>query len=221
MRKLTIGIVGTSNYMLTDDSFKDHYRFGNNYIKKILENGALPYLIPICDDQVIWEVLDNVDGVIFPGGDRVSNYSLDIMDYCYKKKIPVLGICLGMQTMAMYSVNMESKKKIIKKVDGHWPFNITRDNSLDVTHKVLVLEGTKLYEIFKSKELMVNSLHNNTISEVGSKFKVSIKSLDGEIEGIEYKGDDRFMIGVQFHPEILPQFNNIFAYFIKECEKRK
>ena len=221
MRKLTIGIVGTSNYMLTDDSFKDHYRFGNNYIKKILENGALPYLIPICDDQVIWEVLDNVDGIIFPGGDRVSNYSLDIMDYCYKKKIPVLGICLGMQTMAMYSVNMESKKKIIKKVDGHWPFNITRDNSLDVTHKVLVLEVTKLYEIFKSKELMVNSLHNNTISEVGSKFKVSIKSLDGEIEGIEYKGDDRFMIGVQFHPEILPQFNNIFAYFIKECEKRK
>jgi putative glutamine amidotransferase len=221
MKKPVIGIVGTSNYLLTDDSFKDHYRFGNNYIKKILENGAIPYLIPICDDKIIEEVLGNVDGIIFPGGDRVTNYSLDIMDYCYKNKIPVLGICLGMQTMAMYSVNMENKKNIIKKVDGHWPFNITRENSLDVTHKDIVEEESKLFEILKTKEIMVNSLHNNAISEVGSKFKVSIKSLDGEIEGIEYVDDDRFMIGVQFHPEILPQFNNIFAYFIEECKKRK
>jgi putative glutamine amidotransferase len=126
-----------------------------------------------------------------------------------------------MQTMAMYSVNMENKKNIIKKVDGHWPFNITRENSLDVTHKDIVEEESKLFEILKTKEIMVNSLHNNAISEVGSKFKVSIKSLDGEIEGIEYVDDDRFMIGVQFHPEILPQFNNIFAYFIEECKKRK
>ena len=221
MKKIVIGIVATSNYMLTDDCFKDHYRFGNNYIKKILENNALPYLIPICDDKVIEEVLDNVDGVIFPGGDRVTNYSLEIMDYCYKKKIPVLGICLGMQTMAMYSVNMNKKKKIIKKVEGHWPFNITRDNCLEVTHKVIVDKDSKLFNIFKDKELMVNSLHNNTIEEVGDKFRVSIKSFDGEIEGIEYIDDDRFMIGVQFHPEILPQFNNIFSYFIKECEKRK
>ena len=221
MDKIVIGIVGTSNYMLTNDCFKDHYRFGNNYIKKIIENGGVPYLIPICNDEVIEDTLENVDGVIFPGGDRVTKYSMDIMDYCYKKKIPVLGVCLGMQTMAMYSVNLEQKKKILEKVDGHWPLELCRDNVLEVVHKDFVKKGTKLFDIFKKEEIMVNSIHHNTIKEIGSKFRVSIKSEDGIIEGIEYISDDRFMIGVQFHPEVLPQFNNIFKAFIKECEKRK
>ena len=221
MSKTVIGIVATTNYMLTDDCFKDHYRFGNNYIKKILGNGALPYLIPVCNDKMIEECLANVDGVIFPGGDRVTEYSLDIMDYCYKHKIPVLGICLGMQTMAMYSVNMDEKKRILKKVDGHWPFNILRENSEETAHNDIVLEDSKLYSIIGKKKIRVNSIHHNAITEVGSKFRVSIKSEDGEIEGIEYIGDDRLMIGVQFHPEVLPQFNCIFEQFIKECEKRR
>ena len=220
MKKIKIGIVPTSNYMLTDDCFADTYRFGNNYIKKIIENGALPYLIPICNDELIKEALEEVDGVIFPGGGRITDYSLEIMDYCYKNKIPVLGICLGMQTMAMYSVDLDSRKNILKEVEGHWPFNIKRDNVLAVTHKDFVEEDSKLFKIIGEKEIMVNSLHHITVSEVGAEFRVAIKSEDGIIEGIEYNGNDRFMIGVQFHPEILPQFNNIFEYFIKECEKR-
>ena len=220
MRKKVIGIVATSNYMLTDDCFADTYRFGNNYIKKIVENGAVPYLIPVCNDEMIEEALDNVDGVIFPGGERVTKFSLDIMDYCYKHKIPVLGICLGMQTMAMYSVNIEKNKRIIEKVDGHWPVMILRDNSDIVVHKDFVQEDSKWFKIIGKKEIMVNSIHHCTIKEVGSKFRVSIKSEDGLIEGIEYIGDDCLMIGVQFHPEVLPQFNNIFEYFIKTIKKR-
>ena len=215
-----IGIVPTSNYMLTDDTFKDHYRYGNNYIKKIIDNGALPYLIPLYNDKVIIECLDNLDGVIFPGGTKVNEYSFEIMDYCYKNKIPVLGICLGMQTLAMYSVNLDKKKRIIKKVDGHWPVQITRDNNDEVVHNDIVLKDTRMYKIIGKEIIRVNSLHHNTITEVGSKFRISIKAEDGLIEGIEYIDTDRLMIGVQFHPEILPEFNTIFKYFIDNCKKR-
>ena len=38
MMKKVIGILATSNYMETDDTFLDTYRYGNNYIKKIQEN---------------------------------------------------------------------------------------------------------------------------------------------------------------------------------------
>jgi len=220
MSKVIIGIVATSNYMLTDDCFADHYRFGNNYIKKVLENGALPYLIPVCNDEMIEECMKNVDGVIFPGGERVTKFSMQIMDYCYKHKIPVLGICLGMQTMAMYSVNIEKEKRIIKKKDGHWPIQILRANSDETVHKDYVDENSKWFKIIGKKEIDVNSIHHCVIEEVGSKFKVSIKSYDDEIEGIEYIDDDRLMIGIQFHPEVLPQFNGIFKYFISYCEKR-
>ena len=212
-----IGIVPTSNYMLTDDTFKDHYRYGNNYINKIIENNAIPYLIPLHNNKLIPETLKKLDGVIFPGGDRVTEYSLELMDYCYKNRIPVLGICLGMQTIAMYSVNIYKPKRIIKKIEGHWPYPIKRNNNTKLAHKDYIENNSIMYDIFNCNEIKVNSLHHNTITEVGPNFKGSIKSEDGLIEGIEYINKDRFIIGVQFHPEILPEFNNIFKYFIDNC----
>ena len=221
MKTITIGIVPTSNYMLTNDSFADHYRYCNNYIKKIVENGAIPFFIPVCDDKVLLDSLKNVDGVIFPGGNRITGYSLEIMDYCYKNEIPMLGICLGMQTMAVYSLPKGERENILVKVENHWPKDILRENNTELAHNSIVEDDTVLMDILKEKEIEVNSVHHFSISKIGDKFKVNLKSPDGVIEGIEFVDEDHFMLGVQFHPEILPQFNNIFVYFIKECKKRK
>lgn len=222
--KPVIGIIPTSNYLQTDDPFKDTYRFGNNYIKRILDNGGIPYLIPYVDDKIIEESLDICDGLILPGGNRVINSNFDVIDYFYKSNKPILGICLGMQTIAMYSVNIENDelKRIIKKIDNgtdHWPVELFRDNVNTLAHKVIIDKNSKLYDIFKLEEMEVNSVHKMTVTEVGSKFKVSIKSSDGLIEGIEYDGDDKYIIGVQFHPEVLDQYNNIFKEFINRCKK--
>lgn len=222
--KPVIGILPTSNYLQTDDPFKDTYRFGNNYIKRIVDNGGMPYLIPYVDDKIIEESLDICDGLILPGGNRVVNSNFDVIDYFYRNNKPILGICLGMQTIAMYSVNIENDelKRIIKKIDNgvdHWPVELFRDNVSSLAHKVIVEKNSKLYDIFKLEEMEVNSVHKMTVTEVGSKFKVSIKSSDGLIEGIEYDGDDKYIIGVQFHPEVLDQYNNIFKEFINRCKK--
>ena len=221
MKKCIIGILATSNYMVTDDSFMDTYRFGNNYIKKIVENGAVPLLIPYVNEQVIEESLEMCDGLLLPGGTRIRPVDFEVIDYFYKRNKPILGVCMGMQSIAMYSLN---NKRIIKKIDNgvdHWPVDIKRDNVDVLIHKDYVTKNSKLYDIFGNEEIMVNSLHHNTITEVGNDFDITIKSEDGLIEGIEYNKDDKFIIGVQFHPEILPQFNNIFKIFIEECQKRK
>ena len=42
MKKPVIGILATSNYMLTNDAFLDTYRYGNNYINRIVVNGGVP-----------------------------------------------------------------------------------------------------------------------------------------------------------------------------------
>jgi putative glutamine amidotransferase len=222
-RKPIIGILPTSNYLQTDDPFKDTYRYGNNYIKKIIDNGGVPYLIPYVNDEIIIESLEMCDGLLLPGGNRVIKSNFDVIDYFYKNNKPIMGICLGMQTIAMYSVNIEEEnKRIIKNIDNgvnHWPIELYRDNVSSLAHKVLLEKDTKLYDIFKVEEMDVNSVHKCTITEVGSKFKVSIKSSDGLIEGIEYNGDDKYIIGVQFHPEVLDQYNNIFKEFINRCKK--
>ena len=222
-RKPVIGILPTSNYLQTDDPFKDTYRYGNNYINRIVENGGIPYLIPYVNDKIIPETLEVCDGLLLPGGNRVIKSNFDVIDYFYKNNKPIMGICLGMQTIAMYSVNIEEEgKRIIKTIDNgvnHWPIELYRDNVSSLAHKVLLEKDTNLYDIFKVEEMDVNSVHKCTITEVGSKFKVSIKSSDGLIEGIEYNGDDKYIIGVQFHPEVLDQYNNIFKEFINRCKK--
>ena len=220
-RKVVIGILATSNYMVTNDTFKDTYRYGNNYIKKVYENGAIPLLIPYRDEEVIYESLEMCDGLILPGGDRVRPVNFKVIDYFVKNKKPILGICLGMQTLAMYSVNLEKEKRIIKKIDtsNHWPIELLRDNNEALAHYDYIDKDSKLYKIFGQEKIEVNSVHNNTITEVGKMFKVSIKSEDGLIEGIENIDDNNFIVGVQFHPEILPQFNNLFKEFIRNCLK--
>ena len=222
-RKPIIGILPTSNYLQTDDPFKDTYRYGNNYINKIVENGGIPCLIPYVNDEIIIDTLEMCDGLLLPGGNRVVKSNFDVIDYFYKNNKPMLGICLGMQTLAMYSVNIEQdNKRIIKTIDNgvdHWPIELFRDNVSSLAHKVIIDKNTKLYDVFKLEEMEVNSVHKCTITEVGSKFRVSIKSSDGLIEGIEYNGDDKYIIGVQFHPEVLDQYNNIFKEFINRCKK--
>ncbi len=223
-RKPVIGILATSNYMSNNDTFADTYRYGNNYIKKIVDNGGIPLLIPYYDDCVIYDTLDMCDGLLLPGGSRVMKSALEVVDYFYKKNKPILGICLGMQTLAMYSVNMDrdETKRIIKVIDNgvdHWPVEILRDNNDQVVHSIKINKDTKLYELLESEEVMVNSVHKCTITEVGKDFKVSAVSEDGLIEGIECILDDKYIIGVQFHPEVLGQYNKIFLEFINKCKK--
>ena len=59
MKKVIIGILGTSEYMKTNDAFYDVYKYSNNYIKKIVENDAVPLLIPLVDDKLIEEIKSN------------------------------------------------------------------------------------------------------------------------------------------------------------------
>jgi len=218
MKKVVIGIIATSNYMVTNDTFQDTYRYGNNYIKKIVENGGIPLLIPYVDEDIIEESLEMCDGLLLPGGSRIRPVDFRVLDYFYRHNKPVLGICMGMQTIAMYSLK---NKKILKQVDNHWPVNVYRDNQEILVHDDLINKNSKLYKIFNNEKIRVNSLHHNVITEVGEEFDISIRSDDDLIEGIEYKGEDKFIVGVQFHPEILPQFNNLFKVFIEECQKRK
>jgi len=136
----------------------------------------------------------------------------------------MLGICLGKQTLAMYSVKQDNPdKRIIKDVDtgvDHWPRDITRDDHEFLCHNIKVNKNSKLYELMdKEEHPMVNSFHHRTITEVGSLFKVSAYSDDGLIEGLEYEDSDRYIIGVQFHPEHFKLYPKILSSFIEACLK--
>ena len=50
-------------------------------------------------------MVDLCDGIIIPGGYRIYEFYKYITEYAIKKDIPVLGICLGMQTLSRIDNN--------------------------------------------------------------------------------------------------------------------
>jgi putative glutamine amidotransferase len=69
----------------------------------------------------------------------------------------------------------------------------------------------------------VNSHHHQAVGKVGNNLKSTAWAKDGVIECIEDTRDDRFVLGVQWHPELSWKTDelskNIFDSFISACKK--
>lgn len=143
--------------------------------------------------------IDSCDGVIFPGGMKFTPYDRYVLDVVIEKKIPVLGICLGMQLMSCY-------QEEVKLNDIKTEINHCQDSDLELTHLVRINKDSKLYEIIGKEQILVNSFHKRCANK-NSIYKVTAISEDGLIEGIEYPSAV-FNIGVQWHPEISYEFDS-------------
>ncbi|MBQ6324107.1 MAG: gamma-glutamyl-gamma-aminobutyrate hydrolase family protein [Bacilli bacterium] len=169
--------------------------------------------LPLTEDEkeTINKYLDMVDGVVFPGGKKITPFDEYLLKRCIERKIPTLGICLGMQLMSCFNEKFEVYPNEEK---SHF-----QDNDLELTHKVKIQKETLLYEILGKEEILVNSFHNYHV-EINNDYKVNAISDDGFVEGIEL-ADDVFSLGIQWHPEISYDFDEnskkIIDYFIDIC----
>lgn len=159
--------------------------------------------------------LNMVDGVIFPGGHKVTPFDKYVLNRCVELDKKVLGICLGMQLISSY--NKEFKTYLNNTYIDH---DQEDDNIL--THKVSINKDSKLYEIIGLEEILVNSYHDYHIEDITDDLSVSALSEDGFIEGVEIP-NKTFIMGIQWHPEISYEFDinskKIIDYFIKICSE--
>lgn len=157
--------------------------------------------------------LNMVDGVIFPGGHKVTPFDKYVLNRCVELDKKVLGICLGMQLISSY--NKEFKTYLNNTYIDH---DQEDDNIL--THKVSINKDSKLYEIIGLEEILVNSYHDYHIEDITDDLSVSALSEDGFIEGVEIPSKT-FIMGIQWHPEISYEFDinskKVIDYFIKIC----
>ena len=169
--------------------------------KIILEYNAVPIGITLTSDYK--KILNLCDGVIFQGGDDLEEYDIEAMKYLHDINKPVLAICLGMQIMGITfsgeEINVNNHKK-----------------TLSYAHTIKINKNSKLYNIFKTDVIKVNSRHKSVLKNTN--LKVVGISNDGYIEAIE-DTSKRFFIGVQWHPESMIDYDikqkNLFKYFIK------
>lgn len=180
-----IGIVSRS----CDDYFKVNKTFVDIISKNNLNLiGVVPTAInklTKIDLTNLYNILDLCSGIILQGGTEYYDYDIEVIKYCIKKDIPILGICLGMQTMASI------KENNLEIIDNNKHQN--------TKHEIVLDRNSRLFSIIKNNKIIVNSYHKEKIKNSGI-YKVSSYSNDGIIEGIEYN-KNKFNIGVQFHPE--------------------
>jgi len=160
----------------------------------------------------LYTLIDKCDGIIIQGGLSSDLYEIEASRYAILKDKPILGICAGFNN-------------IIRAMDGSvFLINDTIHNTEDgsIVHKNIIKENTLLYDILKTKEVGVNSIHTMFAKKENIKnLEISAYSDDGYVEAVELK-DKKFCLGIKWHPELMPdddKMNNIFKRFIEVCKK--
>lgn len=207
MKNITIGLVAKDKN-IDNENFqvvsKNNLKYLHNKCNYI---GILNYDNSFIDTNI----LNKCDGIIFQGGSEIYPYHFQILDYCIKNNIPVLGICMGHQIIGLYSINSQNEDDLIK-IENH--------NNKEKTHKIITAKNSILNTTL-GDTTTVNTRHEYALKDVKEPFKITAMSEENIIEGIEYIDDEHFVIGVQFHPEDLKNTENLYNYFIKEILKRK
>jgi len=186
----------------------------DTYVLAIREAGGIPVVLPNADGspEKIGEYLDLVDGLLMPGGADIppsewgeephsTTKLLDEDRYLFEKALitewiertdkPLLGICLGSQW-----INVAHGGSLIQDIPSEFGVN-----HRDTTHLVELEPDSRLSKIFGETSFEVNSLHHQAVRDVGAGLRVVARSPDGIIEATETTTPNRFLIGVQWHPE--------------------
>ena len=186
-----------------------------DYVDAIRAGGGVPVLIPpVGSHGEATAVISRLDALVISGGsdlnpalyrehplpttidcrdDRdTSEYAL--LDAADHFKLPVLGICRGMQLMATHAGGrLHQHLPDIVHSDVHRP-SPAAYGSVPVS----TIPGTRLAKLL-GRQVIANCHHHQAVAECPG-FVISAYAADGTPEAIETQAG-RFLLGVQWHPE--------------------
>lgn len=215
----------TSNY---NDS---NEMLAKAYYEQVIRAGATPLLIPPTTDRnVIVGVLDHIDGLLLTGGADVNplwvgeepsprlhniNARRDLSELLLtrlaaNRQIPILGICRGIQVLAMAldgTVQQDIYENYLPTGPAGSLGPSTIKHSQDAvqaepTHTVRIERDSILFSLYHKERMAVNSLHHQAVKDPGARFRTTAVAPDGVIEAIE-STEFKSIMGVQWHPEHL------------------
>ena len=185
-------------------------------------------------------ILKLADGIILTGGEDINpleynntsnlkvcgdiNYKRDtlerkLFDFAFENKIPLIGVCRGMQMM-----NVSSGGTLYGDIPTEIGTEVIHRNNGEVYHEIALCDTSTLIFPIETDTIMVNSWHHQGLKIMPNHLRVIARSFDGLAEAVVMDTSMHpFMIAVQFHPERLGKDNVIHQTirdnFFKEMKK--
>ena len=178
------------------------------------------------------EIFARVDGLLFTGGGDIDPaiyggtpnphvYDVDplrdalevfLVRQAAENGFPFLGICRGIQV-----VNVALGGKLYTDIGDQLQGALQHDTHAtlsrnEIAHEVKVNHHSRLQGLVGSELLPVNSFHHQGIQAVAPALQATGFSVDGLVEAVEIPGHP-FGLGVQWHPECLPEMERMQAIF--------
>lgn len=228
-KRIYIGIPPTVHTDPEENPFLNRYEYVKTYIAQILKNGAIPICLNYDQNHMIKEQVELCDAFLLPGGSRIEPGVFELLEYAYQKKLPVLGICLGMQELAIFSCLKEQEswnldtikqvqKTILTKIPDHNKISGQEKDLEKALHTIFIEPTSKLFTYYEHQKVEVLSFHNYAVNHICKMFQVTSFSYDGILESIESRDPKWLAIGVQFHPELEKQ-SKVIEGFIKNIKE--
>jgi putative glutamine amidotransferase len=230
-------IIGVTTY---HDWKEEKIRQNETYIRAIEKSGGVPIMLPVTDkEEVIDRFLETIDGLVISGGPDIGanffneephkdvgaisplmdEFELSITRKAIKQKMPVFGICRGLQLL-----NVAMGGNLYQDIYSQYETDIQHRQIAPrpfTAHSIEIKKGSLLYNLY-GKKLRVNTFHHQALKDVADGLKVVATAPDGIIEAVEGTNDN-FLVGVQWHPEGMwnseYNYDELFDAFINACVK--
>jgi len=214
------------------------------YAEAIAATGGVPVYIPLISDRSsLTSLAARLDGIVLSGsasdvdpclygeephpkiGPVVSERDetdLAMLEYAETHRVPLLAICFGAQ-----SLNVSRGGTLYQDIPSQVPDAIQHEQAPPVDrpyHTIDIAPDSLMARLAGGASARVNSTHHQSIKTLGKDLKVTAKARDGVIEAVEDTRGDRFVVGVQWHPESGWRDNELskalFSAFVEATKER-
>jgi putative glutamine amidotransferase len=230
-------LIGISLCLDTSGRFRRGRRYhyiDERYAGAVAKAGGVPTYLPIQPGP--GDLADRIDGLLIPGGDDLLpetpypeeirfeaapseqiDFDRALLSRALARGIPVLGICYGMQILALLhrgSLLYHIPVDVPDAIDHQLPEDRGR-------HPIRVEAGPLLEAAIGADPEPVNSSHHQAVARAGEGLRVSARASDGLVEAIEGAGE-HFCLGVQWHPERASGGHRarLFGAFVSACRSQ-
>jgi putative glutamine amidotransferase len=221
----------------------------DNYFAAVRRAGAEPVELSLnLPEEKLAEQIERLDGFVLPGSPadvEPSRYgatrhartkTLDpardrtdsaILDHAIAEHKPVLAICYGCQIL-----NVHQRGTLVQDIPAEKPGKEVHGNTDlaagvkkgDAEHDATLERGSRLAQLAGAGQVHINSSHHQAIDEPGAGLRVTARSAEGIVEGVELADEQNWVVGVQWHPERMPDdpfAQKLFGDFVAAVERNR